>query len=124
MSNQDLFTHPVPHILTNRCIGGVSASGKPQTCFSIFSHELAESSSNVGVGVGGLERRILVSSPCIDEIVDHLEFRAIIGAETSIVAEVTIVQFSIILRFAVCHSENDSRAVKVPNKDTELMAVG
>ena len=38
--------------------------------------------------------------------------------------EGTIVQFSLILRFAVCHSENDLRAAIVPNKDTKLMAVG
>ena len=92
---------------------------------SIWSHELAESSFNVGVGVGGLKRKILVSSPCIDEIVvDQFEFSAIVGAEPGIIAEGTIVQFSIILRFAVCHSENDLRAAIVLNKDTEQMVVG
>ena len=122
-SNQDLFALPVPHILTDKRTGGVFA--KPQALLSIWSHKLAESSSNIGVGVDGFERKILVSTSCIDEIaVGQPEFPAIIGAETGILAEGTIVQFSIILRFAVCHSENDLRAAIVPNNDIELMAIG
>ena len=111
--------------MTNRSTGGVC--GKPQTLLSIWSHELAKSSStgNGGVGFGRFERKVLVRSPCIFEIaVDQPEFSAIVGAEMGIGTEGTIVQFSWILRFAVCHSENDLRAAIVPNKDTKLMAVG
>ena len=81
-------------------------------------------SSDIGVGVGGNER--IVSSSCIDEIaVDQPKFSAIVVAVTGIGAESTIVQLvSIILRFAVCHSENDLRAAIIPNDDIELMAIG
>ena len=122
-SNQNLFTHPIPYILTNKRTGGVF--GKPQTLLSIWSHELAKCSSNVGVGVGGNEQLTLVASPCIDVLavaVQH-ELSAIVDARPRVLAEGTIVQFSIILRFAVCHSENDLRAGIVPHSDTKLFAI-
>ena len=100
-SNQDLFTHPIPHILTNKRTCGVFS--KPQTLLSIGSHKLGKGSSNARVGVGRNERT-LVRSLCIGEFaVQQKEFSAIVDAVPGIFAGGTIVQFSIILRFALCH---------------------
>ena len=124
-NNHDLCIHSIPHLLTNKSTVDVSA--KPQTLNSIWSHERAESIWNISSGrdsVGGNVRKIPLRSPCIDVLAIRIqrELSAIVVANMRIHAEETV-QFSIILRFAARHSENDLRLSILAQTQSELLAV-